>query len=420
MGTKYSALIQSCAKKQAKGRWQAVAVTTAQGNANKLELVDTTNLQDARSNADATLYKNKWVRIIISATENIRKVSSHTVASGILVPLSTFSAQCPTATTYEIHEFHPQFIKDAINEALENMTYEEVLPLTLVEDGDMEHATPINYWAETNITDPVVVNTTIVQFGKQSLEVEDNGSGGGYASLVSTKYIAVTPGQQVIVWAVAYGDQQGAKLTLYDVTNSAVIDTARHDEEGWGLLAFVVNVPDDCYELDVRLETITASGKTYWDHVGILKTSDVIRERPSWLAKEQDFLELLSLPIAGSMRSDNADNAYRMWTRNFIEESVGERIATPRGVVPLRLSLTHRPVRPLFVKGLCPYPELSVDADETEADEQTVIAGAMHYFYKAQGDDYREDAWTWGSEFARRKRGVEGRPIVRMISPYGT
>ena len=247
--------------------------------------------------------------------------------------------------------------------------------------------------------------------------VTDDGSGGGYASM-EAGYLPVSPGESLLVWAPVYGDQQGAQLTLYDVTNGAGIETARHDEEGWGLLLFTATVPEGCLEVDVHLETITASGTTYWDHVGLLKQGEVFLNAPSWVDRSQEFIDLLELPVGNSLTSDNADNAFRMWTQPSQEFHNREHIEAHRGVIPLRLQLSQRPSGPLFVRGKRTFPALSADTDETEADEKAVRYGSLFHAYQKLGKDYAGEMMYWGDKFYKRRRRTEGRPRVTQVSPY--
>ena len=294
------------------------------------------------------------------------------------------------------------------------MRYQDILPLTLVVNGDMEVLLPTTNWKENNISD-VTYSTTQLLLGTNSLVVTDDGSGGGYASM-EVGYLPVTPGEQLVVWAPVYGDQQGAKLTLYDVTNGADIETARHDEEGWGLLFFTATVPKGCLEVDVHLETITASGTTYWDHVGILKVNERVYDSPSWLTKRQDYIKVVSFPRGPVLASDNADNAYALWPHGPQHEHTHETIFAPRGGVPLRIPLSERPGKPLFVVGKRRYPALTTDASITTADEATVKAGALAFAYRRLGDDYADKAAHWAYIFNELRRGDEPPVTVRQRS----
>lgn len=407
-GTAFSVIIQACAKEMADGQWPVVRNATG-GSATTL--VDS-RLIDSRTDADAMWPVGKWLRVTVDSTEYIRKITSFDATTGALTISGGDFASNPTTEEYEIHYVsHPGDLKDGINDALADMSYQELLPLTLGTDLDMETSGTAN-WTATTAT--LAKNTTYVLFGRQSLSVAATAAN-GYAQSAA---IPVTPDELLIVAAAVYGDEQQAELILYDVTNGADIETARHDEEGWALLSFNENVPEDCYEVAVRCRTKTNAGTTYWDHVSVLKASELIYDRPSWLAKSQDFIKLISFPASHSLTSDNADNAYRLWIQPSQHVDMIQQIEAHRGVVPLRLELDSRPARAIFVMGKRNYPSLSADTDETEADKKTVIAGALYHAYRKLGADYADLAGEWGYRFMRLRRGVEGRQTVRMVSPY--
>jgi len=407
-------LIRDCLEELTENPHLYTGVMTAIGT--NLQVIDTTNLKDTSTKADTSRHVGKWLRFYDDAVppvENIRKIMTDTPSTGILVPESAFSKATAVGWTYEIHErLHPTRLKQAINDILAELRYQEILPLTLVADGDME-ATGVTGWTNTNAT--CAKDTTYVLFGRQSLKVTDSGTGGGNSA---SGNVPVTPGEQLLVWAAAYGDQKGAKLTLRDVTHSADIETARHDEEGWGLLLFTATVPADCYEVRVQCHSIVASGSTYWDHVGILKTSDKVYDSPSWLSKDQDFIQLVSFPYGTALTSPNADNAYKFWRYGPENRKVVNSIPTQRGVVPLRLDLQEAPSDPLFVVGRRRYPSLTADTDETKVDATTVKAGALALVYRRLGDDYAGRAAYWTRLFNDLRRGDEPPFSVRQKSTW--
>lgn len=416
----FVSLIKAVLEELNEGPHPTIGTTTAASTTSTL--VDTVNLKETSSSADANRYDGQWVRFMDSQgtpVENIRKIKSYAPSTGTLVPEANFDAASGSSKAYEIHQkIAPARLKTCITDALAEMRYQDILPLTLVVNGDMEVVDPTTNWKENNITTPVVVNTSNVLFGRQSLAVEDDGSGGGYASM-EAGYLAVTPGETLVVWAAVYGDQQGAKLSLVDHTDSdADIETARHDEEGWGLLFFTAVVPEDCYEVDVHLETITASGTTYWDHVGILKANEKVYDSPSWLTKDQDVIKIVSFPRGNLLSSDDADFAYAMWRSGPQHEHLVNTIYAHRGVVPLRLALGTRPAEPLFVVGKRRFPSLSADSDTTTADATAVKAGALAFAFRRLGGDYREQAEKWAGIFARLRRADEPPLTVRQRSVW--
>jgi len=411
----FVSLIRAALEELNDSPFPVTGTTTAAGDADSL--IDTVLLKDTSSKADTSRFVGWWVRVWDSATpsvENIRLIKTYTPSTGILIPEASFTAAPGTSKAYELHQrLHPTRLKQCINDILAELRYQDILPLTLVADGDMVGTVVATYWGNSNATP--AYDTTKVLFGTQSLSVAATAAN-GYAYPKTN--LAVTPGETLLVWAPVYGDQKQAELVLYDVTNSAEIETARHDEEGWALLLFTATVPADCYEVRPHLRTKTNAGTTYWDHVGILKVADKVYDSPSWLTKDQDFIQLVSFPIGNALTSDNADNAYKFWRYGPENRKVVNTIPAQRGVVPLRLELQEAPSEPLFVIGRRRYPSLSADTDVTTADDTTVKAGALALVYRRLGDDYAGRAASWAKIFNDLRRGDEPPFSIRQKSTW--
>lgn len=412
----FVSIIRAVLEEMSEGPHIVVGETTAAGTT--ATLVDTDNLKETSGAADAGRYDGQWLRFMDSAgtpVENIRIIKSYAPSTGTLVPEANFDNASGSGKAYEIHQkLHPTRLKTCITDALAEMRYQEILPLTLLSDGDMEGGTVGTYWGSTNAT--VAYDTSTVLFGKQSLKITDSGSGEGYAT--PTTYVSVTPGEQLIIWAPIYSNQQGVKLVLWDVQGATTIDDARHDEEGWGLLFFTATVPEDCYEVYFRIAVMTASGVAYVDHIGILRANQKVYNSPSWLTKDQDVIKIVSFPLGNLLTSDNADFAYAMWRSGPQHEHLVNTIYAHRGVVPLRLALGTRPSEPLFVIGKRRYPSLSADSDTTTADAAAAKAGALAFAFRRLGKDYKEQAKDWARIFASLRRGDEPPATVRQRSNW--
>jgi hypothetical protein len=415
MSTTFVTLIRNCLEELNENPHPITGTMTAIGT--NLQVVDTTNLKDTSTKADTSRHVGKWVRFYDDAAtpvENIRKIATDTPSTGILVPESAFSKATAAGWVYEIHEkLHPTRLKQAINDCLAELRYQDILPLTLVADGDMVGTTVATYWDNSNATP--AYDTAKVLFGTQSLSVAATAAN-GYAFPKTS--ILVTPGETLLVWAPVYGSAKQAELVLYDVTNSAEIETARHDEQGWGLLLFKATVPADCYQVRPHLRTKTNAGTTYWDHVGILKTDQKVYDAPTWLTKDQDFIKVVSFPVGNALTSDNADNAYNLWQYGTRAGNVVDTIPAQRGVVPLRIELQQRPSEPLFGVGRRRYPSLSADTDVTTADPTTVKAGTLALVYRRLGSDYSDRAGYWAKVFSDLRRGDEPPFSVRQKATW--
>ena len=418
MGTRFDTLIRACLEEMNEDPHPVTGVTTAAGTTGSL--VDTDTLKDTSAEASATRFVGQWLRFMDSGTpsvENIRKIKTYAPDTGTLVPESNFDNAPGSGKTYERHEkLHPARLKACINDILAELRYQDILPLTLVADGDMEDTgTVTDKWGNDQNGTPLK-DTSYVLFGRQSLKVTAGAANGYTYPKTNTP---VTPGETLIVWAPAYGDQKGAKLVLYDVTNAAEIESGEHYDEGWGLLYFTCTVPEGCYEVRPHLVTVTNGGAVYWDHVGILKQAQKVYPSPSWLGREQNLIRVVSFPYGSSLTSANADNAYRLFTRSSDHEHCVASARAERGVVPLRLTLGQAPSDPLFVVGKRKgYPALSADADETEADGTLVKCGAVALAFRRLGREYGGEAGYWARIFNGLRPEEEPPQELHMISSY--
>jgi hypothetical protein len=221
--------------------------------------------------------------------------------------------------------------------------------------------------------------STNVRRGNVSLSITNDGSTTvGYAKSASM-YL---PGGTVCIVAadvyITAGDK--AKLTFYDVTNSAVIGTAMEsDESGWVHLENSFTVPATCEEVQVWAESQAASDVTYWDHITVWPTADQGIELPSFLEFVYDVKRLVYYPVGTGIAGTTNVNAYRVneGTPQLYSHYQPERDDT--GVVSARFYVEgRRPTNALWLEGRKPYPAFSgatdaaKDTDTTQAHRHVV------------------------------------------------
>ncbi|KKL75630.1 hypothetical protein LCGC14_2052980 [marine sediment metagenome] len=294
-----------------------------------------------------------------------------------------FSASLVDTQEYERHrKVRPNIINDRLDVILGLLRQNVLLPITLVTDGDMEDttATPPNYTAAGTVGTPTLAkNTTFVRRGRQSLSITNDGSTTvGYAKSDS---MFLPGGTECIVEADVYitaGDL--AKLTFYDVTNSAVIGTAMEsDESGWVHLENLFTVPATCEEVQVWAESQAASDVTYWDHITVWPTRDQGIDLPSFLEFIYDVKSLFFLPVGMGLTGSTNVSAYRINESTPQLYAHYQRERDDTGVVSARFYVESRkPPNALWLKGRKPYPVFSgatdalKDVDTTQAHKNVV------------------------------------------------
>ena len=287
----------------------------------------------------------------------------------------SFSASLISGTDYEIHyKFYPNHIRDKANEILENIRRPVLLPLTLITDGDIE-TTGTGSWtaAGTGGTPTLAKNTSTVLHGRQSLSITNGGSTTrGFAKSGSVFLPSLTT---VFVSGDVYitgGDK--AKFTLYDVTNSADIDTAQSAATGWIHFEFTAILPSTCEEVQIWLESVAASDVTYWGSVQLLPVNRAIYDFPSTLEWSEDFDQIVYFPKGAALSASTDDNAYAIFGGK--QKSWGSTgiIRDETAITPFRIQLKQGNInQALYVGGAIDYPTLTDDTDTTNAPEDIVV-----------------------------------------------
>ena len=287
------------------------------------------------------------------------------------------SASLVSGTDYEIHyKFYPNQIRDKANEILENIRRPILLPLTLVPDGDMEDTGTVSvYWTAsgTGGTPTLAKNTATVLHGRQTLSVTN----GAAVTLGYAKSNSVYMSQHTVVFVsadvyITKGDK--ARLTLYDVTSAAAVETAQSAANGWVHLAFTATLPDDCEEVQVWLESQAASDVTYWGSVQLLKAARAVYDYPSALEWSEDFDKVFYFPRGTPLTASTDDNAYEVMEKPQRLWSSAEVLRDETAVTPFRFELAKGSVdQALYVGGNVDYATLTDDDDTTAAPEDIVV-----------------------------------------------
>lgn len=340
---------------------------------------DLTVVRGIQGTTAATHVDGSDIYIIGPAVGEIARVTdvdfSGTNSKLTLAP--ALSASLVSGTDYEIHyKFYPNHVRDKANEILENIRRAMLTALTLVPDGAMEDTGTVStYWtaAGTGGTPTLAKNTSTVLHGRQTLSITNDGSTTlGYAKSNS---MYLRPGTSVFVAADCYitgGDS--AKLTLYDVTNSAAIDTAESAATGWVHFAFTANLPATCEEVAIWLESPAVSDVTYWGSVQLLPTDRVIYDYPGVLEWSEDLDKVVYFPRGVALAASTDDNAYTVFEKPQKLWSPSEMLRDETAVTAFRLQLKKGGIdQALYVGGFVDYATLTDDTDTTAAPEDIIV-----------------------------------------------
>lgn len=335
-----------------------------------------------------------------SPTPNPNGISAYAPSTGVLTPSITYTVAPASDATFIL--FHRgvthRDVKDSLNLALTQLRYLARWPLTLVADGDMETA-GTTHWAASGASISKVSTTGNHVHGSQSLEVVA-GAGAGYAQS-DTIYVDPGGSPDWSVWATVRADIGTARLTAYDVTNSAVIASEDWTARGFGTLAFTFRLPATCEALAFRLTGTEAAARSYWDELIALPTETSVVALPAWVTRTEQIEWVTSAP-SGRERPDQAlvwDDHH--WT------------AEPDAASPLSayaLHLDPAVSAPTYLEAWRPFEELDADADATLGNrELVVLAAQMELLRKLQNRAPSQEVESWRREYSERRRQLKRR-----------
>lgn len=380
MSTSLQTLVQNCARRCG---WYATASPNTASTASTYFALNQASSQ-FDSIDDSAYYKDNWVKVESDGAATalnvgeVRRVSSYATASSIFTLSRGFTNNPTTTQVMGLYKGVPptQWAmlpgwKEYINRALVGVRYRRHSLLTRVTDGDME-TSGTTTWTGANSTLTKTTTAASVSFGAQALRVA-NSSANGYAKCGAIAVVGEDVYQLRADVKVASGT---GVLVAYDETNGADIDTKSSSAADWRYIWFQFTVPSTCKSITIRLRGTEASADVYWDNVSLRHNSAKRFALPSWLDNRDKFEGLVQ------MRGDSAQSDAYLADSQIPTDLVDYRLLEdPTGATRFYVDFTEAPSYDalLFVRGLCPYAELSTDSDTTQADPALVSAGARFF-----------------------------------------
>ncbi|MDO8673038.1 MAG: hypothetical protein Q7O66_16645 [Dehalococcoidia bacterium] len=350
----------------------------------------------------SNLYVNAWAKIEADSAGSpqnvgeIGRVSTYSPSTYTLTVGRAFSNTTKTTMTYGLYMGLPpstqglyRGIADYLNDTLRRLFYRRPFLLTLVTDGDME-ASGVANWTGSGIDISLSIKSTStgVTLGDQALRVKNSSANGYFQSAT----VNVEETQSYLLVADVTVASGTAVLELYDVTNSASIETATCDQRQTRRIWLTANIPADCMQVAVRLKGTEDSADIYWDNITLLNQAMTEIALPSWF-KNEKWLERVSFwRYRGSSHSgqhaavDSLERCSPIW-HNVLED--------PTGYTPYKVMMNSYPIVGAHLVGqaLCPYTELSADADATDADPDWVLAWTLAQIGMDKKDEDMVKRW---------------------------
>lgn len=280
--------------------------------------------------------------------------------------------------TYELHSvLHPDRIESSIDRALRKMDYETLALPSLMADADMEASGTTSYTGGAGVT--LAKDTTAANIFRQgqSLSVTADATGGDDEDAYAYQSFLGVERDTYFVWAVARNSAAATtcKLSAYDATAGAEIESKTSGEMAFQILAFQFELPTDCEQFQIRLQTMTNSGVSYWDQIQLLRIKQRRYALPSWVVDRRQVIKTVYQPqgaelVAGAGRMPDECLGKR-W-HMYVEQEGNSIYVKPDPNFSKGL---------IFVRCLRPYAALSSDTDTTSADLDWVAAKTLFECY---------------------------------------
>ncbi len=296
--------------------------------------------------------------------------------SSQLIVAPGFSASLVSGQEYERHrKVRPNIINDRLDLILGLLRQNVLLPVTLLDDGDME-ADGITDWTASSAT--VTKDATHVRRGRQGLKVvATSDDGNAYSNAVY-----LPPGTQVIVETDVWNmpGANNATIILYNDNDVEEIASATTAQAGWVHLEFKATLPPTCEAVTIILQVEASADEAYFDHATLWPVADQGIDLPSFLEFVYDVKSLFYVPLGTSLTGSADSNAYRINESTPQLYAHFQRERDDTGVVSARFYVEGRtPTNALWIKGRKPYSAFAgttdalKDADTTQAHKNVVV-----------------------------------------------
>jgi len=309
-----------------------------------------------------------------------KRIASFVASTGTFTVDEAWTTGPAATDTYELfHVLHPSRIEDCISHALRKMDYETMAIPSLLPDADMEASGTTSYTAGTGATLAKDTTAANVFRHSQSLSITADATGGDDGDAYAYRQFNVVEGDTFYVWAAARNSAAATscKLSAYDATSGVAIESETSTQLDWQILAFPFVIPADCKLLQIRPQTMTNSGVSYWDQVQLLRGRQRRYAMPSWVTSKRQVRDTVYRAQGQELESGGG---------RMPDECAGEK--WPHIYKQVEGSTVYiRPDPPfslgglIFVKCLRPYAALSSDTATTDADLDWVVAKTMFECY---------------------------------------
>ncbi len=377
---------------------------------------DTTSVVDSVFAPSGQVEDFNSAFILVPSTGDVSRVTNtdFSGSNSILTVAPAFAGGAlASSTEYEVHyAFHPDEINDRINELLENVRGEMLVPLSgLLGEGNFNSDVTIGgfgaNWNEsdTNMTTAIETTASRILFGDGSLVISDVSAAAITDYVYQRVYVSANTPLLASVYAFVDGSTSAvsAEMEVWDVTNSVQIGESANTTtfNQWVQLTTQMTVPATCKQVEFRLLcSAHATGDVFYDAAALFQRDQRTHDLPSELEWPEDFGLVNFFPRGDAITVGTSTNAYRALQYPMEKWSDAELLRDPRGAVGTRIQLIqNRRDRvgtyytssratpswssrsrvgndidhPLFVTGRADFPTISSDTTVIYAPEDYIV-----------------------------------------------
>lgn len=350
--------------------------------------------------------------------DRIKRIVSHVPSTGVVTVASSYSNT--SDLNYEVVGLlHPDELNACITRAMQRIFFETQLPLCgEITDGDMEAANTSSWTASAGSLVMAKSSTaTNVFTGTYSLRLT-NGAANQYAY---SNNIRVLGNEPFFASAVVRADVGTASLTVYDVTNSAIIYRAvTTSQELWQNLFVVSSIPSTCEEIQLQLGGTESNADCYWNHALFYRTQQTFLPAPSWVDEQHKLLKIRQCMYLAAKDTDTHDatsRTYDDWLQPSMFSLDPFRLETNPYMIQFKRRL---PNHELWVEGKRPYsdvePLTTTDSDTTHAPPRLIYAYARQELVQVLRRRYPSDQ-RWARMVEESSREVDAETVSRPETP---
>ena len=254
------------------------------------------------------------------------------ITNGYIYPIVAWT-NAPSTEQYDIFAIDPQICFNLLVQSMEQFWIPDYSPLQMFADADMQTSGTSNYSLSGAGAMSKVTAAANNHVGAQSMFF----NAGTASEILTGPSVKVIPGETYFASALFRVDAGGpAYLDIYDVTNSAVIDSSGrvgHSLERFMSVQRSFTAPSTCEEVALRIVVTGATDDVYVSAFnGPYKSSDRGINAPSTLQNDVRLRKLLYADYADQYASgvyDADSRSYYEIPRNYFNVRAAHHHANP-------------------------------------------------------------------------------------------